>query len=135
MGRRKKKHSPKVGGIKPNKPTKVKPAVDAVTGKATIEYFFDPALLQTKTTSSATGTPFKGSKGASEEKSIMAKYLFVPCTIIKPIGDDENESNSTANLGQPYAGPTLVKTADGTLHKEEALTPQRFIINLQNSDA
>lgn len=39
----------------------------------------------------------------------------MPCTIIKPL-DEENSKGKALN-GQPYAGPTLVKTSDGALHK------------------
>jgi myosin heavy subunit len=59
-------------------------------------------------------TPFKTPKTAEDTSFFTSKYLFMPCTIIKPL--DEENSSGKLN-GSPYAGPTLVKTSDGTLHK------------------
>lgn len=63
-----------------------------VTGKATQEYFFDPTLVLPS--GNETGkTPSKGNAQSRESKDTMffqSKYLFVPCTIIKPIVDEDN---------------------------------------------
>lgn len=93
------------------------PPPPQVTGKTTVEYFFDPSLvLRTKNDISiASTTPFKTpskAKDSDENALFNSKYLFVPCTIIKPL-----DENSTAQPGVPYEGPTLVKTSDGALHK------------------
>jgi myosin heavy subunit len=84
-----------------------------VTGKATVEYFFDPSLVIRE--KNGNKTPSKATKDSDESQLLLSKHLFVPCTIIKPL-DEENRSSS-GKSGQPYAGPTLVKTSDGTLHK------------------
>ena len=39
----------------------------------------------------------------------------MPCKIIKPLVDDE--ASASVQPGEPFAGRTLVKTMDGTLHK------------------
>lgn len=85
-----------------------------VTGKATVEYFFDPSLVIQKSNSGE--TPYKtfSFRGNDDPRFFASKHLFVPCTIIKPL--DEENDKGTLN-GQPYPGPTLVKTSDGTLHK------------------
>jgi myosin heavy subunit len=80
-----------------------------VTGKTTVEFFFDPSLLIPGTSGSE--APFKTPK---DSLFFTSKHLFIPCTIIKPL-DEENRTRKTH--GQPYAGPTLVKTSDGVLHK------------------
>lgn len=108
-----------------------------MTGKTTVEYFYDPSLeiRQSGTnqdapssSSSSYKTPMKsngllssstapGSNNGSvdDAKFFNSKYLFMPCTIIKPL--DEENTKGTHASGQPYPGPTLVKTTDGTLHK------------------
>jgi len=72
-----------------------------------------------KTSDTPFKTPSKDSnsdEGSGEDAKFFAsKHLFMPCTIIKPLDDDENSKG--ALKGQPYPGPTLVKTADGALHK------------------
>ena len=45
-----------------------------------------------------------------------SKHLYMPCTIIKPL-DEEAANNTNRVQTDPYDGPTLVKTSDGTLHK------------------
>jgi myosin heavy subunit len=107
-----------------------------VTGKAKIEYFFDPSLLLLNRDESALETPFKGKDGntsrtgsstpyrrdltsAMNDEAYIdpllssSKHLFMPCTIVKSL--DEN-AEAKGN-GEPLPGPTLVKTSDGTLHK------------------
>lgn len=127
---------------------------EQVTGKATQEYFFDPSLLIQG--SNENKTPSKGSRDRdSNHFFFQSKHLFIPCTIIKPLQDDENQQRALppASLQQPlqqnafngkkkkkkkgkspstsptsesavqnhpnrpHPGPTLVKTADGALHK------------------
>ena len=67
-------------------------------------------------------TPFKSASVRNlgrntqtyDEMLYSSKHLFMPCTIIKRLEDGgDNKSTST----EPYEGPTLVKTSDGTLHK------------------
>jgi hypothetical protein len=86
-------------------------AVDLVTGKANIEYFFDPSLVMEEDkygdTSSGNKTPFRKDLNAALALEAMAdpllnsKHLFMPCTIIKAL----------------EGTGTLVKTMDGALHK------------------
>ncbi|CAB9513362.1 Unconventional myosin [Seminavis robusta] len=100
--------------------TKAK-AVDLVTGKAVVEYFFDPTLIMPSnesfndsTTSFRTPSSSKslGKNGADDDALYASKHLFIPCTIIKRLEDDGKTTNT-----EPYDGPTLVKTSDGSLHK------------------
>ena len=85
-----------------------------VTGKATVEYFFDPCLLiKAKKTD-------KVPESREDPIFFEAKHLFVPCTVIKPLDGEKDPQ------GQPYPAPALVKTSDGTLHKitdTSSLTP------------
>ena len=69
-------------------------------------------------------TPFKTpssksrTNGSDDDALYSSKHLFVPCTIIKRLDDDSNDSNNNKTVNtEPYEGPTLVKTNDGTLHK------------------
>ncbi|KAL7556939.1 hypothetical protein ACA910_005291 [Epithemia clementina (nom. ined.)] len=88
--------------------------VDLVTGKATVEYYFDPSLV----ISGGDGSDY--SKAPKKQKDVnqffASKHLYMPCTIIKPL-DEKAAKSTTRALTDPFDGPTLVKTADGTLHK------------------
>jgi myosin heavy subunit len=102
-----------------------------VTGKAIVEYFFDPSLILDENTASATSaasfkTPSKRNSDAGDSIIFSSKHLFSPCTIVKSLSDDgggggtgskknkkKNKRKSTADL----SGPALVKTSDGTLYK------------------
>jgi len=113
-------------------------AVFQVTGKATQEYFFDPSLLlplddngHPKPTSSVLSSPRQqGLETAAETSFFASKHLFVPCTIIKPLSGDES-NNKNKQQQQPFAGPTLVKTNDGVLHK---ITDSTKLLPLTASD-
>ncbi len=89
-----------------------------ITGKATLEYYFDPSLILKENQGTIGRQPLKNGAGTSTKPpDLSSKYLFVPCTIIKPL-DEENSQKSTGKVdGQPFPGPTLVKTIDGVLHK------------------
>jgi myosin heavy subunit len=90
--------------------------VAQVTGKAVQEYYFDPTLVLSES-SSITKTPSKvaQSRDAKDALFFQSKYLFVPCTIIKPIVDEENPpqfgqkpalpSNTTPGSPLPIATP------------------------------
>jgi myosin heavy subunit len=86
-----------------------------VTGKAVVEYFFDPTLVMPSHENNPE-TPFKtpSSKtlGPDDDTLYSSKHLYMPSTIIKRLEDDGKTANT-----EPYDGPTLVKTSDGTLHK------------------
>ncbi len=94
-------------------------AVDLVTGKANVEYFFDPSLVIEEDKygelSSGNKTPFRKDLNAALALEAMAdpllnsKHLFMPCTIIKTLDGPEGTA--------PTPHPTLVKTMDGALHK------------------
>ncbi|KAI2509367.1 hypothetical protein MHU86_5000 [Fragilaria crotonensis] len=94
-------------------------AVDLVTGKANVEYFFDPSLVIEEDkygdTSAGSKTPFRKDLNAALALEAMAdpllnsKHLFMPCTIIKTLDGPEGTA--------PTPRPTLVKTMDGALHK------------------
>ena len=125
---------------------------EKVTGKETVQYFFDPSLLVPASASDSLNvSTHGGGKGSSTINKMMksmndplvleSKYLFMPCSIVKPITDtttsttnsngsaltspsktknNNGSSSSSTNpalFGQPYAGLTLIKTPDGTLHK------------------
>lgn len=65
--------------------------------------------------SNGNDTPsFKSPKDATDPSFLTSKFLFLPCTVIKPLDDENNNGKVNSN---PHAGPTLVKTSDGTLHK------------------
>ncbi len=105
-----------------------------VTGKATVEYFFDPSLIisENKNPSSNNApfkTPKKPLKDSKDVDSILfsSKHLFAPCTIIKQLDDNVNsargdgkEKNRRGSI-MPM-GPALVKTRDGTLYKIQDAT-------------
>jgi myosin heavy subunit len=84
-----------------------------VTGKAKVEYFFDPSLVINQN-EDGTYKSSAANKVVDEATVLASKHLFSPCTIIKAL-DEENTSGKSSS--QPYAGPTLIKTADGTLYK------------------
>ena len=85
-----------------------------MTGKAKVEYYFDPALLLPDDSDAppAARTPSKArAYAAVDERQVRdallysSKHLFVPCTIVKDL-EEGNGSNGA-----------LVKTSDGVLHK------------------
>jgi myosin heavy subunit len=84
-----------------------------VTGKAKVEYFFDPSLVLEESTNNPT-TPFKTplKKDGSDPSVISSKHLFLPCTIVKSLAEDDENGNKDVTRG-----PVLVKTTDGALHK------------------
>ena len=102
--------------------------MDLVTGKANVEYFFDPSLLLEEDKYGDTGskTPFRKDLTAALAAETLAdpllnsKHLFMPCTIIKTLtgvtGAASSAGTSTSNTN-PTSNPTLVKTMDGALHK------------------
>ena len=108
-------------------------AVDIVTGKAVMEYYFDPSLVIQETNDAMMTPGFKtpaknsSSSSAVDKPSFYAsRHLFVPCTIVKSLTSDDdspsrgsNENRDTMNTisGRIRSGPTLVKTIDGALHK------------------
>eukprot|EP00977_Amphora_coffeiformis_P007254 scaffold1573_cov173-Amphora_coffeaeformis.AAC.11 len=98
-----------------------------VTGKTTVEYFFDPSLILIPGNTDNNAS-FKTSKTVDEATVLASKHLFSPCTIIKPL-DNENSSGTTDS--QPYAGPTLVKIKDGTLYK---ITDSTKLLALRTPD-
>lgn len=94
-----------------------------MTGKAKVEYFFDPTqVLESRNTS--TTTPFKtpskrniGVDDSSDSALYSSKHLYVPCTIVKSL-DEANEKGGDGKVnGHEISGPALVKTSDGTLYK------------------
>lgn len=64
-------------------------------------------------------TPSKSRSNNNDNDALYSsKHLFVPCSIIKRLEDDSNDNNNSKKANtEPYAGPTLVKTNDGALHK------------------
>ena len=98
-----------------------------VTGKAKVEYFFDPSLLipddRSETpfksgNSGSTSTPYRKDLSTafdanSDPLMTGSRHLFMPCTIIKPLDATDEEKG----VHEPIAAPTLVKTSDGILHK------------------
>jgi myosin heavy subunit len=84
-----------------------------VTGKTRLEYFFDPSLILDENSNSA-ATPFKTpSKTNTDAPAYSSKHLFVPCSIVKWLAEDEGGESK----GNDGSGPALVKTRDGTLYK------------------
>jgi myosin heavy subunit len=98
-----------------------------VTGKAKVEYFFDPSLVipddraetpfKSGRDGNSSSTPYRKDLSTAFEANgdpLMtgSKHLFMPCTIIKPLDATDDRA-----VGEPIAAPTLVKTSDGTLHK------------------
>ena len=92
-----------------------------VTGKAKIEYFFDPALVLPSdgdsfdTPAKPTSIPRAQRKGnENDDDGILfsSRHLFMPCTVVKDIdADDDEDKNPSGEV------PALVKTSDGQLHK------------------
>jgi myosin heavy subunit/signal-transduction protein with cAMP-binding, CBS, and nucleotidyltransferase domain len=134
-------------------------AVDLVTGKANVEYFFDPSLvlqvdkygeaLANNNSNKAPSTPFRKDLNAAFAGEAMAdpllndsKHLFMPCTIIKSLSSSSSEDGTTTGTtststttstttGSPIAGPTLVKTTDGALHK---IYDSTLLLRLEEDD-
>jgi myosin heavy subunit len=86
-----------------------------VTGKAKVEYFFDPTLVFDSDSNDNSLTPARtpNKRRAADENDDSAlftsKHLFMPCSIVKEIEVDEDEKVE----GEV---PVLVKTSDGLLH-------------------
>lgn len=122
-----------------------------VTGKAKVEYFFDPTLVlpndtdgfetPAKSTASIIRTPAtsaikrisssNGTDDVDDGVLFSSRHLFMPCTIVKDIevdgGDNDNNGGGpNNNKGTSEEVPALVKTSDGQLHKirnRNKLTP------------
>ncbi len=101
-----------------------------VTGKAAVEYFFDPSLIISENKNPSSNT-FKTPKrtDAKDIDSILfsSKHLFAPCTVIKQLDDNVNsargDSKEKSRRGSIMPmGPALVKTRDGTLYKIQDAT-------------
>lgn len=111
-----------------------------MTGKAKVEYFFDPTLAlppdhgsdsyETPAKSTIPRTPAAAtnsilrlrSQGSGEvDDSVLfaSRHLFMPCTIVKDIESDDNddEGNNNNNSNKHGNHLALVKTSDGQLHK------------------
>ena len=92
-----------------------------MTGKAKVEYFFDPTqVLGAKNVAS---TPFKtpskrnlATEDSAESTLYASKHLYVPCTIVKSLIED-GENGTNGETPKEGSGPALVKTSDGTLYK------------------
>ena len=76
-----------------------------------MEYFSNPSLVISG--SEENDGPKTPRKQKDSNNFFVSKHLYMPCTIIKPL--DEGSVGRAPT--DPYDGPTLVKTADGTLHK------------------
>jgi hypothetical protein len=109
-----------------------------VTGKAKIEYFFNPSLLLRDDTSTSAGssnnissslfnqTPKRSSSNIAADDvnscsdkdytdallygSKYSQHLFMPCVIVKDL-------ELTEEQGEAQSQAALVKTKDGVLHK------------------
>ncbi|VEU34314.1 unnamed protein product [Pseudo-nitzschia multistriata] len=110
-------------------------AVDLVTGKTIVEYFFDPLLIISEnnnpgnaTTSFKTPGKKNGKGSGSDVDKLLfnCQHLYAPCTIVKSLvdenvntsrGNGKGKKNKKANIVP--VGPALVKTRDGTLYKIE----------------
>lgn len=80
-------------------------SVKQVTGKATVEYFFDPCLVMKNKKSD------KVPRTKEDPLFFESKHLYMPCTVVKPLEGEKDHA------GQAYPSPALLKTNDGTLHK------------------
>jgi len=152
--RKKKRHSKdnNTNNKKNNASGAAAASIDLVTGKQNVQYFFDPSLLlntekeNNKNTNSFHKQLSSSSRlGSKTDLSILAqgtddtysKHLFMPCTIIKALDESgessssNNKKNKKNNSTEPFAGPTLVKTLDGSLHK---LTDSTKLIPLVSPD-
>eukprot|EP00536_Pseudo-nitzschia_multiseries_P009825 jgi/Psemu1/325787/estExt_fgenesh1_pg.C_2860002 len=102
-------------------------AVDLVTGKEIVEYFFDPTLIIDEgknlgNSMSSFKTPAKKNNNV-DELLFGCRHLYAPCTIIKLL--DDNVSTTRGNAKEKKnrratiipAGPALVKTRDGTMYE------------------
>lgn len=79
-----------------------------------MEYFFDPTqILDDKSESSSLKSASKRNLGGTLTDTALygSKHLFVPCTIVKSLAEDESADIKEGT------GPVLVKTSDGTLYK------------------
>ena len=99
--------------------------IPQVTGKAKIEYFFDPTLVlppdgDSFDTPAKNVTPARsaikkrnGSSNGDADDSLLfsSRHLFMPCTIVKNIEIDDEDVKKSGEV------PALVKTSDGQLHK------------------
>ena len=105
-------------------------SVDVVTGKAKVEYFFDPLLLlpnedASTTAATALRTPVKRTNSTNNvnEREVRdallcgSKHLFMPCVIVKDLEQSNEGDNDDDDDGAVNANAALVKTADGVLHK------------------
>ena len=103
-------------------------SVDVVTGKAKVEYFFDPLLLlpnEDASTTAAAFTPVKRTNSTNNvnEREVRdallcgSKHLFMPCVIVKDLEQSNEGDNDDDDDGAVNANAALVKTADGVLHK------------------
>ncbi len=113
-----------------------------MTGKAKVEYFFDPTLalppdhggdsfetpakstIPRSTPAAATNSTLRiRSQGSSDEvdDSVLfaSRHLFMPCTIVKDIESDDNDDEGSNHNNNKHGKDhfALVKTADGQLHK------------------
>jgi myosin heavy subunit len=85
-------------------------AVDLVTGKVTCEYYFDPSLILVEGGVKTPKLMVSGKESFSATSSMafkespsffQSKYLYVPCTIIKPLVDDESSPPPALQLPPP----------------------------------
>ena len=93
-----------------------------MTGKAIVEYFFDPLLIINENVNPT--TPFKSSKRAISDRDNVdnpllynSKHLYAPCTIVKSLLEENDVSGGNRRVSIQPVGPALVKTRDGTLYK------------------
>jgi hypothetical protein len=100
-----------------------------VTGKAKVEYFFDPTLALPPDADSpthsaaASRTPGKKrhtvlSPDEGDDAVLFASpHLFMPCSILKDLETADGGGDDAAAVPGDGEIPALVKTADGQLHK------------------
>ena len=119
-----------------NKTNRVTGAVDLITGKVTTEYYFDPSLLLMEgNTSSSSLMNSSGAKTPSKNHGLLrhydsnistsstttttketlqffqSKYLYMPCTIIKPLNvDDPNAPPPPPPVLLPQLSPSTTTT-------------------------
>lgn len=66
-----------------------------------------------------------------------SKHLFMPCTIIKPLGEDGPATPGKGDpqiMTAPIAAPTLLKTSDGALHKIRDSTKLVKVTDIEGLD-
>lgn len=85
-----------------------------------MEYFFDPTLVLKNEPGTTTPlydlpvcSPPSNSATNNDVTMYKSRHLFMPCTIVKLLDDDDSERLSAVALPVP----ALVKTSDGALHK------------------